>query len=97
MGVYDPPAFPGTNFKPAKGTALLEKRAARRAVEKFEKDEKAKVRKRDRICRWPRCECQRLKDIRLECAHLDGKKIGGDHGLRSTADNMILLCFLKHQ
>lgn len=83
--------------KPAKGTALLEKRAKRREVENFEKAEKAKVRKRDRECRWPRCQCKRLTRIPTEVAHLNDKGIGGDHGVRSTADQMMLLCVLRHQ
>lgn len=85
--------------KPAKGTALIERRERRRAVEAFEDAEKHKVRIRDRMqCRWPQCGyCRRYKNLTLHCAHIYGKGIGGDHGFRSTADNMILLCSLRHE
>lgn len=83
--------------KPAKGTALLERRASRRAIELAERLAKEQVRRRDKTCRWPRCECRALKHIRLEVAHLDDKGMGGDHGERTHVEQMILLCFLKHQ
>lgn len=91
------PDLPAFAFqKPAKGDYLLERKAERRKVEAFEEAEKAKVRKRDQKCRWPGCDCAK-KELRLEVAHLHDKAMGGDHGLRSTADQMILLCFVKHQ
>jgi hypothetical protein len=83
--------------KPAKGSAraaLLEKRATRRYVEATEK---AAVRKRDGgVCRWPGCG-ERGEKWRLEVAHLNDKGMGGDHGTRSTRDQMILLCLPHHQ
>lgn len=82
--------------KPAKGTALLERRSNRAKAKTFEASEKAKVRKRDRGCRWPGCDC-RKQNIRTEVAHLHAKGSGGDHGVRSTADQMIELCVLRHQ
>jgi hypothetical protein len=83
--------------KPAKGTYLIERKDRRRQLDAFEDAEKQKVRARDKYCRWPDCaDCRRYK-TRLEVAHLSGKKMGGDHGLRSTADNLIVLCFLVHQ
>lgn len=85
--------------KPAKGSALIERRERRKQVEAFEDAEKHKVRIRDRMqCRWPACEyCRRYKNLTLHVAHLDSKGIGGDHGMRSSADQMMLLCFLSHQ
>ena len=75
----------------------MARRDRRRAIEAHEDAEKRKVRVRDRVCRWPNCpECRRYKS-RLEVAHLDAKGIGGDHGERSTADRMVLLCMLVHQ
>lgn len=82
--------------KPAKGTALLARKQRRAELVSHEAREKAKVRKRDRGCRWPGCDCRKLK-LRTEVAHLDAKGIGGDHGVRTTADQMIELCFIKHQ
>lgn len=61
---------------------------------RFEKDA---VRRRDVRCRWPDCENCRKYQPRLEVAHLNDKGAGGDHGERSTADQMMLLCFLTHQ
>lgn len=86
------------NFKPSKGTALMERREKRKEVEAFEDAEKKKVRFRDQSCRWPSCEyCSRYKHLTLHVAHLNDKGIGGDHGLRSTADQMMLLCSLRHE
>lgn len=83
--------------KPAKGTAraaLLANRAERRTAEDHAK---AEVRKRDGgVCRWPGCG-ERGKRWRLEVAHLADKGMGGDHGVRSTRDQMILLCLPDHQ
>jgi hypothetical protein len=87
--------------KPAKGTFLIERRDRRKAIVSSELAEKAKVRLRDGICRWARatgdCYCLRYKNLTLHVAHLNSKNIGGDHGLRSTADQMILLCSLRHE
>ena len=83
--------------KPAKGSGLIERKTRRKAEVAFEDTEKAKVRKRDGRCRWPRCEaCKRFKP-RLEVAHVKAKGMGGDNGQRSTADQMILLDYLTHQ
>lgn len=83
--------------KPAKGSALIERKQRRKAIEAQEDREKQIVRRRDRVCRWPHCEnCRRFKP-RLEVAHLTAKGAGGDHGHRSSADAMILLDLLTHQ
>lgn len=93
-----PPTNPvGFVPKPAKGTHWIERKARRRAIDTSERNEKAKVRKRDgRKCRWPNCE-YKAERARLEVAHLKNKGIGGDHGKFSTADQMIHLCYLCHQ
>jgi len=83
--------------KPAKGSGFLERKARAREIANSEKREKQIVRKRDKHrCRWPRCEYRTLEP-RIEVAHLNDKGMGGDHGERSTADQMICLCFLHHQ
>lgn len=84
--------FSGPNWKPAKGTALLERRTKQRQLDAHEKAEKAKVRKRDQSCRWPGCGCRALR-MPLEVAHLRSKSLGGPS---DTAD-MMLLCRLRHQ
>lgn len=63
---------------------------------KHERTEKAKVRVRDKKCRWPNCVCRSMR-LAPEVAHLDDKGMGGDHGNRTKADSMILLCHLKHR
>ena len=82
--------------KPAKGTAKLERRARKAAIDAHEAAEKAKVVKRDgaHYCRlvpgWREKEWH-------ETAHLDNKGMGGDHSIRTTADQMIRACFFHHQ
>lgn len=85
--------------KPHKGTALIERREKRKQLDAAEEAAKHQVRIRDRMsCRWPACEyCRRYKNLTLHVAHVNGKKMGGDHGLRSTANQMILLCSLRHE
>lgn len=83
--------------KPVKGSGLIDRKDRRKTIVTSERSEKLTVRRRDVRCRWPDCEyCRRYKP-RLEVAHLNAKAIGGDHGIRSTADQMMLLCFLVHQ
>jgi hypothetical protein len=82
--------------KPAKGSALLKRRELRAEILAHEKEEKAKVVKRDgpKVCRLvPHCE-EREK---FETAHLDDKGMGGDHGIRTVASRMIRSCFWHHQ
>lgn len=90
-------AFAGPLVKPAKGSGWLASKQRRREIVADERREKDAVRRRDHYqCRWPACEHAPLKP-RLEVAHLDDKGMGGDHGLRTTRDRMLLLCFLHHQ
>ena len=85
------------NPKPARGSARLERHLKRRAIEQLERHEKTKVRRRDRgRCRWPSCEHMVYRPP-LEVAHLDAKGMGGDHGIRSRSDQMILLCQSHHR
>ena len=90
------PALTTSLEKPPKGTALLERRQKRAAIVSHEAEEKAKVVKRDGLhtCRLvPGCR----ERERHETAHLDAKGMGGDHGIRTTADRMIRACFFHHQ
>jgi hypothetical protein len=57
-----------------------------------EKREKAKVRARDRKCRWPGCDCEKLR-LPLEVAHIVSKSLGGSN----DAPNLMLLCVSRHQ
>lgn len=83
--------------KPAKGTALIERKQRRKAIEAHEDAEKAKVRKRDKVCRWPHCANCKAFSPRLEVAHLTAKGMGGDHGTVTSADRMVLVDYLTHQ
>lgn len=85
-------AFP----KDSREDAELRRRKDKADVETHEKKEKAKVVKRDgtHYCRLvPGCD-ERKKH---ETAHLDDKGMGGDRGVRTTADTMIRSCFFHHQ
>ena len=82
--------------KPAKGSALIERREKRAEIKAHEDAEKAKVVKRDglKACRLvPHCP----ERERFETAHLDDKGMGGDHGVRTVASRMIRSCFFHHQ
>lgn len=83
--------------KPVKGSGLIERKTRAKDIKAFEDAEKDKVRARDKRCRWPHCQYCRAYKPRLEVAHLKAKGQGGDHGERSTADQMILLDFITHQ
>lgn len=88
------PGFPRfkahRNLKVARAT----KRKQRAGDERVEK---AKVRQRDRYCRFPLCGCQKL-GLALEVSHSRHKGAGGDPtGQRSQADWMVYLCCGRHR
>lgn len=89
--------FSPVDARPAKGTDLIDRRKKRNTIRNDEKKEKALVRARDKQCRWPHCENCRNYKPRLEVAHMEPKGSGGDHGVRTRADLMILIDFLTHQ
>jgi hypothetical protein len=84
--------------KPSRTERKLRKQQARREVEKYERDNKAKAKRRDGgRCRFPMCGCGRLK-LRLESSHQEHKGMGGDPSmLRSETSNLITLCVHRHQ
>jgi hypothetical protein len=85
----------GPQWKPAKGTALLARRAARGAVVARELVEKAAVVRRvgRRRCRLvPSCD----ERSHFQTAHLDDKGMGGDHGERTSAATMLRACLFHH-
>lgn len=86
-----------SNWKPSR-TARKKAQLATRVERRTKEDrEKAKVRRRDKFCRFPLCGCRKLK-LRLEVSHQEHKGIGGNpKGDRSTADLLILLCDHRHQ
>lgn len=73
-------------------------RKRRAAVAATEERHKAQVRKRDRGCRWPKCENCRTFKPALHVAHVCGAKgMGGDHGTVSAPEQMMVLDAVTHQ
>jgi hypothetical protein len=98
-GNYERPAFTGSFWKPAKGTATLERQEKRQDIKKHERDVKEAVTKRDgkKVCRLdPNCPYVR-KGIAIEGVHLDDKGMGGDHGVRTSVELMVRGCALHHR
>lgn len=83
--------------KGSKGDAWVERRARRDAMAEYEDREKTKVRKRDLRCRWPHCANCLAHRPPLDVAHVCGAKgMGGDHGTRSSAQQMMLIDHVTH-
>ncbi len=83
--------------KPAKGSDFIARKTAKKAIRTHELKVKDEVRRLDRSCRWPHCTNCRTFHPRLEVAHRIAKGIGGDHSVRTTPENLILLDYLTHQ
>lgn len=85
----------------SKGVIATARAKKARTVTAGERANKAVVRQRDRVCRWPDCDCGELAGFewsRQEVAHLDDKGMGGDPTLlRSQPNAMIQLCRWQHQ
>lgn len=82
--------------KPARGTALLERRDKRAAIRAHEIAEKSKVVRRDGLhtCRLvPGC----TEKEKHETAHVQSKGAGGDHSLRTSTANMLRACIFHHR
>jgi hypothetical protein len=82
--------------KPAKGSALKARRARRAKINHQEAWAKWAAKERDG---W---ECRRCGEAQwpsfAEAAHINGKGMGGDHGLRSsTPADYVTLCRSCHQ
>lgn len=87
----------GSLPKPSRTARTKLTRTEKLARRHAEDEEKRKVRRRDRTCRFPLCGCHTLR-LRLEVAHIDHKGMGGNpEGDRSTADRMVYLCVHRHQ
>jgi hypothetical protein len=93
-----PPTFKGAAFKGGEVATKKAKQKVRRGRLKGERDNKALVRRRDRMhCRWPLCGCGKL-GLALEVSHDTHKGIGGDPtGKRSQTELMILFCRRRHR
>jgi hypothetical protein len=85
--------------KPSRDKRRRSHEKDRLELEAHEKSEKAKVRRRDKGCRFPQCDCRRRRPRpRLEVSHDAHKGKGGNpSGDRSVAERMILFCVTRHQ
>jgi hypothetical protein len=90
--------MPATLTKPSREERKRATRTRRRERRETERAEKQIVRHRDQYrCRMPLCGC-RDAGMRLEVSHQRHKGMGGNpKGDRSTQDQMILLCRVRHQ
>lgn len=91
----------GPHWKQGRTAMKIAKKKLRGRIRKHEDDQKSDVRKRDKVCRFPRCGCRRL-GISLkafaEVSHDRHKGMGGNQdGSRSTAALMVYLCKHRHQ
>lgn len=84
-----------SNWKPSRTVRKKAEHAARRKKIADELAEKRKVRRRDKVCRFPLCGCRALK-LRLEASHDFHKGMGSKNGV-SIAPLMVLLCVHRHQ
>ena len=86
-----------TFFKDPKPSAKVQRALRRIERDAAEDREKAKVRQRDRGCRFPLCGCRRLR-LTLEVSHNEHKGAGGNpDGSRSTTELMMQLCRERHR
>ena len=83
--------------KPSRTERKKGELAVRRGRELALSKAKAAVRRRDKVCRFPRCGCRRL-GLRLEVAHDVHQGMGGNPLTdRNHTPNMVLLCTHRHQ
>lgn len=82
--------------KPAKGSALLDRRDRKAKIVAYEKQQKAKVVQRDgsHTCRLVSGCTERTHH---ETAHVHDKGMGGDHSLRSSSADMVRSCLFHHR
>lgn len=88
----------GPQWKEGRTKAKRERVNARAKRGRAEKENKAESKRRDgHRCRFPLCGCRKF-GLRLESSHQEHKGAGGDpKGVRSDVDNLITLCFHRHQ
>jgi hypothetical protein len=88
-------------WKRGRDALRRERNRRRRRRKKVVKDAAAEVRKRDKVCRFPRCGCRRLGMTMKawpEVSHAQHRGMGGNPtGDRSTTALMALLCKWRHQ
>lgn len=84
-------------FPKPTGSRKVARAKKRFTLKTAEDKQKAKVRKRDKRCRFPLCGCKRF-NLAQHVSHQHHKGMGGNPaGDRSTADQMILVCSARHK
>ncbi len=86
------------NWKPIKGTALIERRSRRAARVSAEQREMRAAKKRDRgKCRWPSCQYAK-QGIPIDAAHIIRHRgMGGNpSGERTSRNCVAALCRFHH-
>jgi hypothetical protein len=81
-------------WKPKRGSGTLAREKADAEREAHEREIAKQVKARDGRCRWP--EKHRCRGP-LEAAHIEDKKMGGDHGLRTETANEVSVCRWIHR
>jgi hypothetical protein len=81
--------------KPLRGEYRLECTGKKRSRKLAEDKTMAQAKRRDgNKCRWPRCV---YKELVIECAHLDHRKMGGNPaGDKTQRHKLIALCVRHH-
>jgi hypothetical protein len=85
-----------SNFKPSRTARKIKERTDRIKYKADLAAAKREVIRRDRGCRFPMCQCRRL-GLSIHAAHLKHAGMGGDGGDGATPENMVGLCFHRHQ
>lgn len=93
--------MPTPNWKPARGTAKRERIARSMQRESKEEADKRLAKKRDSwSCRWPHATAldrELCRRATKESSHFRSKGMGGDHGIRTSVDQLITFCHDVHQ
>lgn len=85
------------NFKEPRVSTAARRRRKGARLKRAENANKAEVRVRDVVCRFPLCAC-RLFNLFLEVSHQEHKGMGGDpSGERSKPWIMVLVCNWRHK
>lgn len=81
--------------RPPRGEYRLKQRGKKRSRKLAEDKAMADAKRRDgNKCRWPRCH---YKDLAVECAHLEHRKMGGNPaGDKTQRHKLIALCVRHH-